>query len=528
MMNSSSQSLVRHAIDERAAQHILEGIQNKSRIGQLASPATQRSIALERLRSVAQQRLTPQVPDDPIIWQSTVYPRMQLAPPAKRHAELWSWAAALRPGVRPNPFVAIWPRGSGKSTTAEIVSTYLGAHARRFYVWYVSGTQALADLHVESIASLIESPTFGFYYKSMSERSIGKYGNVRGWRRSRLRCGNGFTVDALGLDTGARGSKVEERRPDLIILDDIDGDNDSQLVIDRKIRTITNGILPAGSKDVAILAIQNLISNDGFFGRIANRSADYLSDAILSGPYPAIEDLRVDQHSGRFWIVGGTPTWDGQSLEVCQNQIFSWGYTAFLREAQHDISDTNSMFGHIDFLHCNGDELPDTERTICVVDPAVTDGDNSDSHGIAIASLCDDGRVYHRWQLEQIIGPKESIRIALLKSIEYGVDTIYVEVNQGGQVWRVLYDQLVDELGLSAQAPAFQELKATSSEGGKAERASVMLADYERGLIKHVRGTHEILETALKRFLIRKPYDLVDAAVWAHRKLREGISWVLA
>jgi hypothetical protein len=47
-----------------------------------------------------------------------------------------------------------------------------------------------------------------------------------------------------------------------------------------------------------------------------------------------------------------------------------------------------------------------------------------------------------------------------------------------------------------------------------------MLVDYEQGRIVHVLGTHESLERSLRRFLIRKPYDLVDAAYWSWFDLR--------
>jgi hypothetical protein len=48
-----------------------------------------------------------------------------------------------------------------------------------------------------------------------------------------------------------------------------------------------------------------------------------------------------------------------------------------------------------------------------------------------------------------------------------------------------------------------------------------MLSAYERGEIVHVLGTHETLERGLKRYLIRKPYDLVDAAYYSYQDLRK-------
>ena len=66
-------------------------------------------------------------------------------------------------------------------------------------------------------------------------------------------------MDALGLDVGSRGSKDEERRPDLIIFDDVDEKHDTLKTVAKKIDTITTSILPAGSSDCAILFIQNII-----------------------------------------------------------------------------------------------------------------------------------------------------------------------------------------------------------------------------------------------------------------------------
>jgi hypothetical protein len=51
---------------------------------------------------------------------------------------------------------------------------------------------------------------------------------------------------------------------------------------------------------------------------------------------------------------------------------------------------------------------------------------------------------------------------------------------------------------------------------------SRMLTAYERDQIRHVRGTHTVLERALHRFLIKKPYDLADAAFWSWDDLAQG------
>jgi len=47
-----------------------------------------------------------------------------------------------------------------------------------------------------------------------------------------------------------------------------------------------------------------------------------------------------------------------------------------------------------------------------------------------------------------------------------------------------------------------------------------MLEDYERGKIIHVQGTHHILEKALNRAFVKKPFDLADAAFYGWNDLR--------
>ena len=99
---------------------------------------------------------------------------------------------------------------------------------------------------------------------------MSKYGTSRGWRRNRLRTAGGFTIDAVGLDTAARGLKVEEQRPDLIFLDDIDGKHDTLATTAKKIATLTTSVLPAGSSNVAVIFVQNLIIKDGVASRLAD------------------------------------------------------------------------------------------------------------------------------------------------------------------------------------------------------------------------------------------------------------------
>src|SRR4051812_15308607 len=203
-------------------------------------------------------------------WLNTLFPEYFSAGFAPHHDDYWEWNWSIKHGTRPRPFIGIWSRGGAKSTSAEVGAVRLGVTGQRHYALYVRETQEQADKSVDNLAALFESRSIRKYYPEHAKRMVGLYGRSKGWRRNRLRTAGGFTVDAIGLDTAARGAKVEEDRPDLIIFDDIDGKHDSIKTTLKKLAIIKTTILPAGSPDCAILGIQNLIIPHGVFARLSD------------------------------------------------------------------------------------------------------------------------------------------------------------------------------------------------------------------------------------------------------------------
>lgn len=447
--------------------------------------------------------------------------------------ELWQWATAISSGVRPRPFTAFWGRGGAKSTNAEAAVIDLGARRVRRYAWYVSGTQDKADSHVENIAGMLESENVSRYFPDLSRRMLNKYGSSKGWRRNRLRTASGLTVDSLGLDTGARGVKIEDARPDIIIFDDVDELHDTLVTTNKKIQTITQSVLPSGSNDCAVMFIQNLIHPNSVASQLADGRADFLIDRIISGPYPAVDGLTYEQREGRFVIVAGEATWAGQSLEVCQQQIDTWGLSAFLQESQHDVDKSGGMWNHIEFQHVEYTAKPDFIKTAVWVDPAVTSTDDSDSMGISAGGLASDGKIYGLYWWESITSPEDAIGRAIRKAVEVKSMTVGVETDQGGDTWQSVYarslssvkEKMAQEMSADEYAkivwPTFIQDKAGAGYGSKAERNMKMMVDYEHGQVIHTLGTHTVIEKSLRRFP-NKPLDLADSWFWTWNDLRNG------
>lgn len=498
------------------------------------------------------------VPEDWDSWLHAMFPHYTTFPFAPHHEDFWRWLWAIELGAYQEAFVGIWSRGGGKSSSVEMGIAALAARKRRTYVLYVCASQPQADDHVSSVARMFESEEFRAAYPAVSSLAVGLHGNRLGWRQNRLRTASGFSVTALGLEVAARGAKMDEQRPDLIVLDDIDSELNSDKAVQKKIVALTQKLLPTGSRDCVVLAVQNLVHHRSIFSRMAVSTgwpgledleeADFISDRHISGPFPAVLDATYERVGGR-WTVQGIPAWEGQGLDWCNAEIGKIGKLAFQSECQHEVAEQlGGMYDEVEFEHCAPDEVPDLVRIEVWTDPAVTDKDDSDCYGVQADGLAGDGRIYRLYSWEDRTTPDDAMRRAILKAVELKASAVGVETDQGGDTWELVYnatwttmlndfqrdaagevvtdedDRPVPLIAPGTGKPPFKSGRA-GGYGPKAHRQAQMLADYIEGdRIIHVRdreGTYRVLERALKRFPKVKPLDLADGAWWSWKSLRQ-------
>lgn len=434
---------------------------------------------------------------------------------APHHERAWEWVWGITAEGYHEPLVLIVARGGGKSTTAELATVAVGARGRRGYAWYVRETQDQADKSVENVGALLESGSIAEYYPVHAQRLVGKYGNARGWRRNRLRTAGGFTVDAMGLDSAARGVKVEERRPDFLILDDIDGKHDTDRTTTKKIEALTHTILPAGAPHLVVLAIQNLIIPNGVFSQLADGRADFLVDRTVVGPIPALRGMKTevvdDARLGRkrAVITAGTPTWEGQGLDACQAYMDRFGLRAFNRECQHEVKKREGALWQPEIIG-HRDTAPRLKRVVVGVDPS----GGAAEIGVIVAAIGYDGRGYVLADLTQpgALGPLNWGRAAAKGFDDHKADRIVAEKNFGGDMVK---SNIVVAAG-DRRVPVHM----VSASRGKDVRAEPVAALYEDGLIDHV-GVFGELEEELTGWVPGDPDspNRLDALVWAFTEL---------
>jgi len=156
-------------------------------------------------------------------------------------------------------------------------------------------------------------------------------------------------------------------------------------------------------------------------------------------------------------------------------------------------------------------EVPEKLKSIVVaIDPPISSQNKSDSCGIVVAGLGDDGVVYVLADASMMQArPMEWAQRAINLYQTFSADWLVVEVNQGGEMVNVI----IREINQSVRVRA---VRATRSKFMRAEPVAVL---YEQGRVKHV-GEFRELEDEMCNFSAnglssgRSP-DRLDALVWA-------------
>lgn len=158
-------------------------------------------------------------------------------------------------------------------------------------------------------------------------------------------------------------------------------------------------------------------------------------------------------------------------------------------------------------------QLPELERIVIGVDPAVTSGSGSDRTGIIAAGRGIDGEYYVLADRSMKGSPLEWASAVIGLYRQTGADRVIGEVNNGGE----LIEEVLRRVGGDI---SFRSVRATR---GKILRAEPVAALYEKGKVHHV-GDFPELEEEMTGFTPGGKYhspDRLDALVWALTELSE-------
>lgn len=159
------------------------------------------------------------------------------------------------------------------------------------------------------------------------------------------------------------------------------------------------------------------------------------------------------------------------------------------------------------------DKAPTLNRIVVAVDPAISNEENSDEHGIGAAAVGEDGRGYVLDDFSMKGSPKEWATRAIACYDKWEADCIVVEINQGGDMVKHTIKSVRPNVPI-------REVRATK---GKHIRAEPVSSLYHLGKVSHV-GTFDQLEDQMCKMTaggyegLGSP-DRVDWLVWAFTNL---------
>ncbi len=164
-------------------------------------------------------------------------------------------------------------------------------------------------------------------------------------------------------------------------------------------------------------------------------------------------------------------------------------------------------------------ELPEFDRVVVAVDPAVSSGKASDACGIVVvgAELKGDRKDWRATVIEDATvegcSPSQWAEAVIAAYERHGADKVVAEINQGGDLVETLVrqiDPLVSFGGLHARR-------------GKIARAEPVAALYEQGRVSHGPDLDKLEDQMCQMtstgYVGRGSPDRVDALVWAMHEL---------
>jgi phage terminase large subunit-like protein len=429
-------------------------------------------------------------------------------------AKSWIVPSQL-PAQHRDAYVA--PRGSGKSTWLFMVlPLWAAAHGWRKFVAAFADSASQAEMHLATFKRELDTNALlRNDFPELCSPARRPAGMVAADRAGMLVCKNGFTFAARGIDAASLGMKVGEKRPDLLILDDIEPDESSYSAYqkEKRERTLVDAILPLNI--FARVVISGTVTMPGslIHDLVRTRTEPCAepeewvsSENFVCHYYPAI--LANDDGTERsIWPEKWPLAW----LEERR-------YTrAFRKNMQNDpMAIDGDYWVEEDFIY--GRPAFITGQLLSI-DPAVTSKKKSDYTALAVIGYCKPKRqCVVRWARAVKIAPGSDLRALVLRTLESFPDTVgvVVETNQGGDTWKAILH------GLPCS------LRTVHQHEPKEVRAARLLNRYQRREVMHEEKL-PALEQQCVAFPKGPNDDLVDCVgtgveVFMGAKKKAGVS----
>lgn len=332
----------------------------------------------------------------------------------------------------------ICPRESGKSTWLFLIlPIWAAAHGHKRFIAAFADSGTQAEMHLLSFKRELDTnDLLRADFPDLCRAARRPSGSTEADNRSLLITKSGFVFGAKGIDAKTLGMKVGNRRPDLLILDDIEPDesNYSDHLKAKRLATVQNAILPLNIRARVVIAgtvtmpgsiIHELVKT---ITRPGEEPAKWVIDEkIRVHYYKAILKDDVTGAERSLWPA----KWPLQFLtDIRHTRSYKLNYD------NNPLARDGVYWTENDFVHAT---VPALTHALLSIDPAVTDKTKSDFTAMAVIAYSKPHRrcvVRAAWARR--VQPGEPLRNWVLAVLEEypEIRGIVIETNQGAALWK--------------------------------------------------------------------------------------------
>lgn len=395
------------------------------------------------------------------------------------------------------------PRNTGKTTWwFLIIPMWLAAHGHSKFVGAFADSGAQAEMHLQTFKQELDRnallrkdfPTLCKPMERTSERR-----RLSDNKKMTIQA-NEFVFAAKGVDAGNLGMKVGKRRPDTIIMDDIEPGEEvySSYQAGQRLIALTDSIMPLN-----IYARVVLCGTTTMVGSIVHQLVKSVVEPNEDHPeWITTENFQVNYHEPIVTRPDGTERscWPARwSLDF----LLSIRDTRQYRKNYKNLPAGNGDYWSIEDLEqarTRGATVKGITRAVLSIDPATTSKTTSDRTAFAVISLSPMAHMAVIEKTRAVNLPPAACRAVALQYLadHPEIRKILVEANQGGETWHSVYHDMPVPIELINQSEP------------KPVRAARLLNHFQRRRAA-LRGRHPAFEDEALSFPRGAHDDVLDA-----------------
>lgn len=358
-----------------------------------------------------------------------------------RHARSW-----VVPPSRPAAHRDVWvaPRSAGKSTLLFLaLPLWAAAHGHARFIAAFADSAPQAEQHLATFRHELETNALlREDFPDLCAPARRPRGAPVADNRHLIQQRSGFAFTARGIDSGVLGMKIGDRRPDVIIGDDVEPHEGvySAYQAAKRLITLLDAILPLN-----IFARVVLVGTVVMAGSIIHQLVRTVTD-----PGERQEEWIDTEHFQIHYFPPIVDRGDG-TRRSCWPAKWPLGYLESIEHtrsyaknfANRPVSLDGDFWGQDDIVYAD----PPVVRALLSIDPATTSKQTSHPYGLAVVGLsrpAPGGRrcvVRHAASMRMSpVALRAQVLGLLARFPEVGA--VLIETNQGGELWdtSILHD----------------------------------------------------------------------------------------